>query len=564
MHHFAFIIPILFFLAGCGGGTDAQLDMARELAGTDPDSALTLLRTVDAGRSEGESSARHALYTVYSHNKLGEAVDYRCDSALAVASEYYNTHAGDDGDRMLWLYYTGLRSISDSLYAESIVRLLKAENIAKKVPDNLQLGLIYRNIAESYGALNDCSAAAHYSELSLSHFKWAGNSLYVPYAACDLAVFYNNAAKCNEALAMADTAFAMAMESGNPDLASLAIGTKAMVFTRMCEYDSVISILGQIDALGLDYSEAADIRNLGTAYLRTGNTEKAEYCRDIVAEADPADRSLEYQILEARGDYKGALDILQYESRIQDSIYLKAISQNTELLISSYLKSELESKEKVLEAEKTKNMLIIACACLLACLAVTAAAARRKKHRLQIAEFMQQIQALNTALANTDEENSKLLLRIRTEDDTLKEQQQALYTARRKVKEVFTAQSVFINEICNTYYEACDSPAMASKIYAKAMQMIEDLRKNKSTIKNLETSINTNFDNLIKDLRATYPLLSEQEVVFYMYMVSGISPRAIGVLLNKKTSNIYLRKSRLAEKLRREGNEKANRFLQFM
>ena len=112
----------------------------------------------------------------------------------------------------------------------------------------------------------------------------------------------------------------------------------------------------------------------------------------------------------------------------------------------------------------------------------------------------------------------------------------------------FKDQFKFLNSIGDTIFNQAND-VKGLKIAYNEMKLIVDRFKETKTIQELEELVNKYCDNVMEILRKDVPNLNEEDYRQLCYHYAGFSGKLISILLEKSQSNVYLRKSRLKEKI---------------
>ena len=181
MKKILFIVSIIVFSC-CERATPSSLHSAEALIGSHPDSALTLLRSIDRNSLRTpEEEAKYAL--------LMSAI--QSDSLILKAVNYYSKH-GDHADKMLSWYYHGICLKNAGQLIPAMIAFEKAEGEAVPLEDCLYLGLIYRNKAILFNQSNNIVAAIENWNKAISCFSKVDAVFYQAYAELSLAIDYSN------------------------------------------------------------------------------------------------------------------------------------------------------------------------------------------------------------------------------------------------------------------------------------------------------------------------------------------------------------------------------------
>ena len=488
-------------------------------------------------------------------------VDDSFDSLLSICDSFYSRSVAAGRDEMLASYYNGLMLFHDKSYEYAIISFLKAEEIAKNLEEHTQLGLIYRAISESYAQMYNVNSAARYSELSLEQFEKAPARKYIPYAIVDLATAYCNASRYDDAIAVAKRARMDSTCSVDSTYFPNIISVEGTAFIGKHDYENARRVYSELLDSGGSFLFSSDIRNYGTAALRTGYFETAVVCDEILAKTDTTDQLLRYFIHRRNHEYKDALACLEAEFYQQDSVVYKMLSPKTEIVLSDFYNARNDMQQQVVVAQRARSYMITMCVITIAAALLLLLLFQRQKYNNRRATLMLEVQILKDGLADVMDAAA---INERNYKSELESANRSIGEAKQNIRKVLVSQSYYINEICRTYYEAGGSPAEMKKVYKQATGFINALRGDHEMLLKLEATINEHLDNLISKLRDECPKLTAEDVALYIYLIAGISPQAIAVILKKPVQNVYLRKSRLIEKIKKYNPEKSVVYLGFI
>ena len=107
-----------------------------------------------------------------------------------------------------------------------------------------------------------------------------------------------------------------------------------------------------------------------------------------------------------------------------------------------------------------------------------------------------------------------------------------------------------LERLCEQYYVYEDTDKFQKKIIQEVSEIIDELRKDPKTQKDLEAWLNATRDNAVSKLRADHPKLKEDDIRLFCYISAGFTPTMISVMLKKDKSVVYNRVSRLKAKIK--------------
>ena len=107
-----------------------------------------------------------------------------------------------------------------------------------------------------------------------------------------------------------------------------------------------------------------------------------------------------------------------------------------------------------------------------------------------------------------------------------------------------------LERLCAQYYVYEDTEKFQKKIIQEVQEIVDELRNDAATPKDLEQWLNHTQDDVVTRLRISHPELKEEEIKLFCYIQAGFTPTMMSVLLRKDKSVVYNRVSRLKAKLK--------------
>ena len=107
-----------------------------------------------------------------------------------------------------------------------------------------------------------------------------------------------------------------------------------------------------------------------------------------------------------------------------------------------------------------------------------------------------------------------------------------------------------LERLCEQYYVYEGTDKFQKKIIQEVREIIDEMRNDPGSLKELEQWLNQTQDNVVARLRISYPELKEEEIKLFCYIQAGFTPTMMSVLLRKDKSVVYNRVSRLKAKIK--------------
>lgn len=102
------------------------------------------------------------------------------------------------------------------------------------------------------------------------------------------------------------------------------------------------------------------------------------------------------------------------------------------------------------------------------------------------------------------------------------------------------------NAICNEFYEKSGSENIKLAFYNNVKNLIftySELKK----IEELQEYVNSYHDNIIVRIKEQLPELPDSDIVFLTYILSGLSPKAVSLLMDINVKQYYYKRSKIKE-----------------
>ena len=487
-----------------------------------------------------ERRARHSLF--YSKALDRELVDITSDSLILPAVEYYSLR-GPDHYAMLSYYYAGRVEQNSGRTARAYAYFTFADRLADSLGDYHTGGLIARGLAEIHNYTNDFASELRYAQKAYDLFTRAGSSLHANSIHYNLAnALYNNK-QYEEAVSNYDLFIQFAAERGDTLAIGSAISDQASAYLSLQEPEKAKDLLEQSVKLYGFKSNVEWFADYACACAYTGEIEKALYYIDKACEnvTDDYSKAKVYhrksQIDSKRGAHKEAYEANKIVSIVLDSIINKTLQQPVVSRQSSIYRELAERKGKVL---RTRTQLYISSVfVLILILGVLVAFYKIKEYRRQKEsnDYMEQVALLQD-----------LLRSMKTEIG---------YRIQLHFRERFDQ----IDRLGSRYFDSLGSANEKERIYNRVKSELDEMGSIGYTAKYFEPVINECMDNLMQRVRTAMPNLRPADLQLLTYLLMGLSPQTISVLLQTKLDATYMRTSRLKQKLLQSNTPEADQII---
>lgn len=527
---------LLSLATSCSGDRQADSSLARaeSIMYSSPDSALSLLDSIDPAALHGERRrALHALLLSQAMDK--NHIDTDNDSLINIAIDYYADTDDDPYRLMLARYYRGRILLNAHRYAEALVSLLEAEALGKRLGDDYNLGLIYRNISQIYLDILNGPESIRYAKLSLRHFTKTGLTNYIQYAYYDLGLAYNDAEFYDSSIVICDSVVKIARASGEKPLLHTSLGVLAMSNVATGNYKKAIQIYDELESLQIKPLTTDELYCRGRCYKAVNDIDGLIRCRNLIQECDSSDKALGYEVSESLGDYKNALEYLSWDLDNQNKSIEKINAQTVTQTCNLYYEDIQKSKNSQIKAQRKYILVIISFSIISIALLIYVFIITLKNRRQKIENLMNVAADLEYNLSRQESEGTEMA-------DFLRQRLKAL------------------NELSQAYYESA-AIQKGSLLHKKLKEQIESISNDSKTLLQLEKLADTTNGNIISDFNKAFNDMARQYKRVFLYVVIGFSDQTISVLMDERITNVYNRKSRIKAKIKESNYPEKNRFL---
>lgn len=221
---------------------------ADSLMDTRPDSALSLLQTIDTATIP--TLADRALYLLLLTQAQVKTDQTASIDHITRAADYFNDNSGSR-QQMLSLYYLGLLQSEYQKFDQAIINLLESERLAVEQGNWFYLGLIDREISIVYQNVYSMNMSLMYSQKAVNAFLKSGNKEYWNYERCNLANSYISAGDIHEAVNLLDSVKSLATVMDDTVTIATALFDMAFAKFNLSDWQGGIDALKEAEKTGM-------------------------------------------------------------------------------------------------------------------------------------------------------------------------------------------------------------------------------------------------------------------------------------------------------------------------
>ena len=504
-----------------------------------PDSALAVLDSMGRSILSSErDKAHHALLYAMALDK--NFIDVNDDSIARVAVDYYSKH-GPDRHYARSLYYLGVAYYYQGAYDKAILEFSKAEEIAKGC-DSLYWGmtksvqaLVYDQTYNNKEELNCLREAYRIYEGIFDSYKMQSVTLR-------MAMCYSSIRDYEEAekyyLALLD------FSDIDPLIESYALSGYAFMKVVRSDFHTALNIYDSL--INRDSNAMADQDYWAYSYAlcASGRQKDAD---ELISNLDKETSDAlywQYRIYKKRGNIDKALDFLEKSNLSDNEIIRESLSQSLALAQRNYYESQYELSEYKAKNRSKTIVIIITLSLLLILLVLWVASRHIKSQREEKERYLQYADEITRQLEKAKKDDYPSL--------------------KKKYLDLYKTRFETIGAIYEQYSLSSGKDNAEYLMYEKIVSMVSDFRKNFSDKEELEAMLNADIDNIILHLRTEVPRIKQVDVSMFCYFAIGFDVTTISHLMNVSMNTIYIRKSRLSQRIEELSSDHREQFLQIL
>ena len=599
------ILPICLFLllmTGCKERPEvsATLDRAEELMESAPDSALTLLQTLDTETFLKRSThARHALLYTQAQDK--NYIDETNDSLINIAVDHYRHH-GDMRSRFLSLYYKGRVLVNSENHLKAMRLFLEAEMYVSEVKDDYYTGLLYTQMGNEYNEFYDFTKSYESYKKASDYYHAASKELHYLFALVDQSTACRNLNEYARSDSLLQKVCTEAKRIDNHSLAEYASVDLFMQYIEQGRTKEARIIYDELETnFGIEDNTVSFMKSVINLHLSENNISKAEtVLQKSWLKAMNADDSISChfaasQIFEAKGQYDKALQEQTAGVLIQNHIVGKNLKHPVLTMQRNSLHQELEHEAYKRKSDRLIYILTMSIVGVLFLGGVNLLMKNLRKHyqrslhhRLQRQadenkceieriwresrqredKIRQNLMELNKeAKQKNDSSLQRIFLlqeEVRLRDNAFqlyRQQSMELITALEKDKQHQRRQNLLS---CRTYFKTIEKiyciyngnyyneKARTTAINEMLIMFVDKYTKNTKAYAVLEQEVNDNMDNVMFHLRNELALPEQEYYQQMCFFFAGFSGDSIASIMNITPNTVYKRKKRIIEKINKD------------
>lgn len=549
---------LLLFSCRNESGTLDLLNRSEALLATNPDSAYTLLNTIqNPGLMSNKLLARWCMLTGESSNKIHEDMPY--PDLLLRAQTWYTKH-GTVEEQVRICLFLGRSYVADKEYEKAMTIYMEALEAADKNKIYNQAGYISSYIADLYEFKDMPDKARQKYEEGAEYFLKASNKRSYALALRDIAYTWADIDSLDYALRCMHKADSLACQiNDRKAMASINNGL-GNIYGTMENYNKAEEYL--IKSLNFENkNNTYNFLALSNMYTNSGNIEKAYFYLEKAKKYAKNENLIsvtyqQYLIAKANNKIEEALSYLEQYDNAADSITILQNNSNILKMEKKYHQEKILKENGQLHISKQRHFILIIFLIII-CLTILSFYQIKLK-RKQTKIYKQQIVLDKNNLLIID-----LNKKIEEEDNELCQVKNELYKINKQ-KETYEQQKAELEQINNKIILKRRDKLFLSPIAKKVIKLSQSVRPgaNKSpltpkdwkAIHELVDEIYISLPQLLKN-RITSFTPTDIECCYLSFF--NLDPQAEAILLNINPDSASQRRSRLRKKLNLKSEDKS-------
>ena len=539
-----FILFVSFLFVSCGNQeTKHTLSEVERCICEHPDNALETLRGMDqSSLNTKKLRARFALLYAIALDK--NYIDTTDVSVIMSAVDYYKRHGSPD-EKLKTHFYLGRIYLNASRFDKAAYEYALAESEAEESHDLVQKGILFMNISYLYNCIHDTDKQLEYAEKGLACYSESGDTSRINLSYGDLARAYHGMREWDKA----DSLYHVGIEKMRHDtlVVSNLLSNYAKMKTIQSEPDphGAISLL---ESLSQKYHQPLSIIDYGVYAYASDMIGNQATCDRIATQLENLDAKHKkdaliwlYRIYNRRGDYKKALDYLQsakvYNIDMLDSLLALPVSEG----LQDYYRS-------VADENRVRSHRIVIISAVSLSFAVLLFMILLLYHRVRLMKERendrQMLRLLDETKRVLEQENAELKSKYdKSEEERGK--------ARLSFASVYKGKFATMGELCKIYLCLNDRSDKKEVIYYRVEQIISEINGDNNLFDKFESRINQDLNGILVHMKKDLGIADKKDERFICYLIAGLDSQTIAMLLNLSVPNVYTKRSRLRERIRK-------------
>lgn len=553
------ILYLLFgSLMACGNHDIASnLDVAESLVQERPDSALSIINTIDTLSLKSKAiRARYSLLYAMALDK--NFIDTTDLSVILPASNYY-AKQGSLTNRMRAYYYQGRIYANRKEDDRAMHYYLMALEDSSEVADDHYKELVNSAISDVFSRSYNADQELKYTVDALRYGRLAKDSVGVWAITGHLASCYANLRQWEDA----EKAFQQFFEM--PIYDSLVFNRRKISYAKcllLRPYPDPHKSVGIIETIVKECPESMTTESYcvyAYALQQTGRSSSAD---GIIGQLESLKNQQEilsvwrYRISREQQRFEQAICDLEQSVKVRDSIVFSVLRESMLQSQRDYLSAETRALKKENELEKQRSIILI----ILSLFGLSLTAFIFSKRNVALNKRIEELSTLK--------EESKRMLDLQNAktavyDTQIAEKDAALIILRKRFASMYKAQYKTLNDLCAAYL----SPIKKDRkeiVYDEVMNQLKYIINDEESQSKFMSLVDGSLNGILEKLRKDLPNHPESDFRFLMYIIIGFEAKTISSLTGYSIGTVYTKKNRLKNEISRLSSPNRPLYLEYI
>lgn len=540
------MLSAILIVFSCQSDPKKDIDAIWEYLRERPDSALTVLNRYSLSSfGDKRSRAEFALLKSIALDK--NYIDLKSDSLIRIALEFFEKK-GNDREKMLCWYYLGRVQVNSGDFNNAIVSASRADIYLSGVNDTYQEGLIHMLKENIYSHSHNHTEALQEAMFGVRAFSSIEDHKQALIAKRRQALDYLSLKDFNHT----DSLLLNIIHDPRADSSFIARCLLEYARSQALQEHYEESLISYQSGLS-DYKGKMTVPQAAmyaVAQYYVGDESKGDEVLNSLARVSSSPEyylHVRYKKNVLAGHYSDALDDYRRMMALEDSIAVRTMEQS---IIKSQRDYQQQSAELYrMQLEKGKFLLfgIFITIGLLGIITFLIIWSLRKKQQIKETQLLASHEEIRHLLKDADALNTML--------------NDELLAARKQYVSAFKKRFSKIASLSEIYYRTSGSKDARELVYREVREISSFISKDSRTYHQLEKNVNSGLSNAMSLFRIEYPGKKEEDYRLVCYLMAGFPASTISLLTGLSSSNVYVKKKRLLERLRNDSVEHRDLFL---
>lgn len=498
---FAFFLCAAIIASCSNYNPTDMLDLAESIIADSPDSALSILRNVEASSLRPQSVvARYSLLHAIALDKC--YIDTTDISVVLPAVDYYKKHGNAD-EKLKAYYYLGRIQYNAGDLNASAVSYSIGESFAADANDMQMQGLLYMAFADIYNKTRNRTKEKEYAEKGITAFETAGDVMHSNLSSGRLAIIHFSGQEWD----LADSLFHVGIEQAKEDTVAMSVFLSNYARLKVVQPEQ--DPTGAIDLLkelSFSYKRPLSLMDYGVWAYAASLLGDEQTCSNIEKQlkelGEPHKASVIYwlyRIEQNRGNYEKALEYNiesnANNSKLLDSLLSDSVGQS----LQSFYLSEVNATKQKVHIFRLRLLLVVLGLCIFLIVMVGYMKQKRDKREKEIDRILKIGEESNKLLKKANDELQGQIDLLKLSEEGLENTLEAL---RKEYVSTYKDKFSAIGELCNAYIDSTTRVDKKDFIFRRVENLVSFISDDEKLHLRFETQINKDLNNIVKHLKA--------------------------------------------------------------